>query len=119
VLSFEDKPRRDPVSRAADQPEYRSADGVLRRILTDDRMRGIELALNTFGPNSGASPGLHLHAGYEYGVVLEGELTVEFEHGRYTLGPGDLISYESSQAHRIWNYGKTPARAVWVNLQRA
>ncbi len=118
VLVRRSKPRRTPVSRASDQPEYRSPNGVLRRILRDDRSRGVEFAINTFAPNTGGAPGLHQHAGFEYGVVLDGELTVEFEDDSYTLGPGDLISFESSQAHRIWNHGKVSARALWVNLQR-
>lgn len=118
VLAHPPKSRKDPVSRASEQPEYRSEDNVLRRILTDDRVRGVEMAINTFGPNTGAARRPHQHAGYEYGVVLEGELTVELDDRRHTLGPGDLISYDSSQTHRIWNYGKVPARALWVNLLR-
>jgi hypothetical protein len=34
------------------------------------------------------------------------------------LQPGDLIAYESSRDHRIWNYGADRARALWVNLER-
>jgi uncharacterized cupin superfamily protein len=51
--------------------------------------------------------------------VLEGKLTVEVDGSRHVLHQGDLISYESSRDHRIWNYGADRARALWVNLERA
>jgi uncharacterized cupin superfamily protein len=50
--------------------------------------------------------------------VLEGELTLEVDGVAYVLRPGDLISYDSSRAHRIWNHGAPPVRALWVNLER-
>lgn len=118
VLTISARPRRDPVSRAADQPEFRTGDGVLRRVLADDRMRGVEVALETFGPEGSVTTGLQPESGHEYGIVLDGELTVEFEDERYTLGPGDVISYTPAEAQRIVNLGKGKARALRVNLQR-
>jgi transcriptional regulator with XRE-family HTH domain len=119
VLAPDARSRRDLVSRVEDQPEYRSAEGVLRRVLADDRARGIEFAINTYRSQTGSARSPLQHAGFEYGIVLEGELTVELNGTRHVLRPGDLISYESARAHRIWNYGRTAARALWINLQRA
>jgi len=110
---------RDPVSRAGGQPVLETSSGVLRRILRDDPARGVEIAINEYAPNTGSALEPVRHAGYEYGTVLEGELTVEVDGTRHVLGPGDLISYESSRPHRIWNYNKVRARALWVNLQNA
>ena len=107
-----------PVSRASDQPIYETAHGVRRRILREDRMRGVEIAVNEYAPDTGSAANLVHHAGFEYGVVLEGELAVEVDGIKHTLRPGDLISYESSRGHRIWNYGGERARALWINLDR-
>ena len=58
------------------------------------------------------------HDGHEYGIVLEGELTVELDGVAHKLKAGDLISYSSSRDHRIWNYSSRKAKALWVNLHR-
>jgi transcriptional regulator with XRE-family HTH domain len=110
---------RSPLSRSDEQPAIVTAEGVLRRILRDDRLRDVEIAINEYAPRTGSAAGPLSHAGYEYGVCLEGELTVELDGATYVLRPGDLISYESARAHRIWNYGRRRARALWINLQRA
>jgi transcriptional regulator with XRE-family HTH domain len=119
LLAVEDRATRDPVSRASEQPIYETARGVLRRILRGDRIRGVEVAINEYAPDTGSAEQPVHHAGYEYGVVLEGELTVEVDGTVYVLSPGDLISYDSSQAHRICNRGAERVRALWVNLERA
>ena len=119
LLAVNDRAARDPVSRVREQPMYETARGVLRRILREDRIRGVEVAINEYAPDTGSAEQPVHHAGYEYGVVLEGELTVEVDGLAYVLGPGDLISYDSSRAHRIWNHGPERARALWVNLERS
>jgi transcriptional regulator with XRE-family HTH domain len=108
-----------PVVRADEQPVYSTPEGVNRRILCDDRVRGLEVALNeyTSGGRS-ADASLH-HDGYEYGVVIEGVLTVDVDGEAYELNPGDSIAYNSSRPHRIKNHGRQEARAIWVNLDRA
>jgi quercetin dioxygenase-like cupin family protein len=108
-----------PVVRVHEQAVYATPEGVNRRILCDDRVRGLEVALNeyTSGGRS-ADASLH-HDGYEYGVVIEGELTVDLEGEAYLLNPGDSIAYDSSRPHRIKNNGRHEARAIWVNLDRA
>lgn len=107
---------RDPVSRSGGQPVFGDRAGVLRRILRDDDDRGIEIAMNEYAPGTGSAPEPVSHAGYEYGVVLAGELTVELDGTAHVLRVNDLISYESSCPHRIWNYASQPARALWVNI---
>jgi transcriptional regulator with XRE-family HTH domain len=119
LLAVEGRAARDLVSRASEQPIYETARGVLRRILREDRLRGVEVAVNEYAPDTGSAEQPVHHAGYEYGVVLEGELTVEVDGVAYVLRPGDLISYDSSRAHRIWNHGGERVRALWVNLERS
>jgi transcriptional regulator with XRE-family HTH domain len=68
----------------------------------------------------GASSAQNLmrHSGREYGLVLEGELTVNLGFEEFTLGEGDSIAYESTQPHRLTNRGDTLARAVWAVVNR-
>ena len=118
LVAAEDSSARDPVSRLAEQPVFQTSAGVVRRVLRSDHVRGVEIALNEYAPNTGNDLSPIHHAGYEYGIVLEGRLTVEVDGVRHVLQPGDLISYPSSRDHRIWNYDTVRARALWVNMER-
>lgn len=104
------------VSRFSEQPLIETSDHVLRRVLKEDRKRKVKITFNEYGPNIGNNPKGITHSGYEYGLCLEGELTVEVEGVPYVLRNGDLISLKSSRLHKIWNYGKRPAQAIWFNL---
>jgi transcriptional regulator with XRE-family HTH domain len=110
--------RASPVSRAEDQTVVQTRAGVERRILRDDRANGVEIAINQYAPGTGSNPIPIHHEGFEYGIVLDGQLTVELDGKIHTLKPGDLISYDSARSHRIWNHGSRKARALWVNLRR-
>jgi transcriptional regulator with XRE-family HTH domain len=119
LLAKEERSAAFPVSRAAEQLVVTTAEGVLRRVLGDDRIRGLEVAINEYRPNTGSAAPQHHHPGFEYGVGLAGELTVELDGTQVILRPGDLVSYDSSRSHRVWNYGRKKARALWINLYRA
>lgn len=111
---------RTPVVGSEDQPVFKSdTGGHLRRVAADDRVRGVEIAVNEFEPGgASALSDLH-HGGFEYGLLLKGELTVTLDGVDHVLSVGDLISYDSSRPHRITNTGRGIARAVWVNLDRS
>src|SRR5262249_44108684 len=66
------------------------------------------------GSSSGGKP--FRHTGREWGLVLEGELTVDLPDGRIVLRPGDSIVFDSQIAHRFSNLGDAPMRAVWANF---
>lgn len=119
LLSEEGAGKSGYVARAADQAVHETVQGVLRRILCEDFERGIEIAINEYEPGTGNSPNPMAHAGFEYGVVLEGELTVDVGDGLQVLQPGDLISYESNLPHRLWNNGSRRVKAFWVNFNRS
>lgn len=107
---------REPVCRHEDQPVFETGVGVLRRLLRIDDSHGIEFVVNEYSPGTFNSATPVRHAGYEYGLLLEGELVVELAGDPYQMTPGDSISYSSSTPHRIINNGSTIARAVWVKL---
>lgn len=106
------------VVRRNDQRVIKTAAHVIRRLMREDRQRGVSIAMNEYQPNTGANAGPITHGGYEYGVVLEGTLTVEINGTAHILNEGDLISYSSRRPHRIWNHGPKKVRTLWVNLQQ-
>lgn len=104
------------VLRSDEQRVFATPGGVNRRILRDDRVRGLEVAVNEYGPGGrSADTQLH-HSGFEYGVVIEGTLHVELDGEAYELQAGDSIAYSSNRPHRIINHGPNKVRAMWVNL---
>jgi len=107
-----------PLTRAADRPAYQTAQGASRRVLRRDRARGVEIALDEYLPGAANSPSPLRHDGHEYGIAIEGALEVTVSGETYRLGEGDIVSYPSSEPHRIANPGGKRARAIWVNLRK-
>jgi transcriptional regulator with XRE-family HTH domain len=105
------------VIRSSDQPFVKTAQNVIRRLLREDRSRGISLAINEYEPETGSSLKRGSHSGFEYGFVLEGVLTIELENVTYQLKAGDLIAFESKRPHRFWNKGSKRVRTLWINLK--
>ncbi len=106
------------VVHASEARIVETAQHVVRRMLREDRARGVSVALNEYEPHTGSTERPITHEGFEYGFILEGELTVEVDGGRYELKPGDLVAYSSRRAHKIWNHGKEKVRTLWFNLDR-
>lgn len=106
------------VVRASEQQVIETAAHVMRRLVKEDRTRGISIAINEYAPHTGATEKPIAHDGYEYGFVLDGKLTVEIDGTLHIMEAGDLISYSSRRPHRIWNHGKTRVRTIWINVQR-
>ncbi len=107
---------KESVCREEDQPLLETSVGVLRRIVQVDQARGLELVINHYEPGTANAATAVRHAGVEYGLLVEGSLTIELAGVPYELHPGDSISYPSSTPHRIINDGPVTARAIWVKL---
>jgi transcriptional regulator with XRE-family HTH domain len=54
------------------------------------------------------------HHGEEFGLVLEGELTLKVGEETYRVKAGSSFYYPSSLPHSWTNEGKRPCRVVWV-----
>jgi transcriptional regulator with XRE-family HTH domain len=119
LVPGEQPEREKAVLRPDEQRVYSTPEGVTRRILRDDRVRGLEIAINEYAPQGRSADSELHHGGYEYGFVLEGLLTVDLEGESYDLSPGDSIAYDSTRPHRIANGHHSVARALWVNLDRS
>jgi transcriptional regulator with XRE-family HTH domain len=106
------------VVRASEPRAIETAQHVLRRVLREDRARGLSIAVNEYAPGTGNADKAISHDGYEYGFILEGQLTVTVDGTAHVLNAGDLISYSSRRQHHLWNYGKSRVRTIWFNLMR-
>jgi transcriptional regulator with XRE-family HTH domain len=74
----------------------------------------LEVAELLLAPGGASRPGLASHSGRDYGVVIEGSITVEFEDGKEHLGEGDYVAFDAVRAHRIVNTSDTLARVLWI-----
>ena len=106
------------VVSSADASIVRTTRHVVRRLLREDRERGVSVALNEYEPHTGSAERPISHTGFEYGFILQGELSVKVDGTEYVLREGDLIAYGSRRMHKIWNNGSTKAKTLWINLDR-
>jgi transcriptional regulator with XRE-family HTH domain len=113
-----DEPVEDEklVVRSHEQQIVETAQHVIRRLIRDDRIRGVSIALNQYEPHTGSADRPLMHTGYEYGYVLEGTLTVEVNGVSHEIRSGDLIAYDSHKPHRMWNHGEGLVRTLWFNI---
>lgn len=118
IIVSEPPPDEKLVVRAKDQQIVETAQHVIRRVLREDRNRGVAVALNEYQPHTGSAEKPLAHDGFEYGFILEGKLTVEVDGISYPLESGDLISYSSRRPHRMWNHGKRKVRTLWFNVRQ-
>jgi transcriptional regulator with XRE-family HTH domain len=117
LISTDQSDEERIVVRASDQPFMNTAQNVMRRVLREDRSRGISLAIDEYEPHAGSSLKSGDHSGFEYDFVLEGILTVELDNMTYKLRAGDLIAFESGRPHRFWNNGAKRVRTLSINLK--
>jgi transcriptional regulator with XRE-family HTH domain len=92
--------------------------GVTWARLTCNHEDDIEFLEITYAPQSSSGPALSRHNGREWGLVLEGELSLELGFDRHLLRPGDSIVFDSTTPHRLTNNGDTPMKAIWVMFNR-
>jgi len=112
-------PRPQPQSfvvRGRDAKVVVGANNVARKVLLEDTLHHVTVAINEYGSGTASNDVPLTHEGFEYGLVLEGQLTVEIDGVAHVLNTGDFISYPSRLPHRISNPGKTTARTAWFNL---
>ena len=118
LVANEPTPEERLVVRSTDAKAVETAQHVIRRVMREDKSRGLSIAVNEYAPGPGNADQSVTHDGFEYGFILEGQLTVSVEGTSYVLDAGDLISYSSRRPHRIWNYSNARVRTLWLNLAR-
>lgn len=117
---FQDQPQRSkgPVVCRTGRARIELMGGVTWERLTPGPEENVEFMEICYevGASSGAK--MSRHSGREFGLILEGELTLELGFERYVLHTGDSITLDSTIPHRMVNTGTIPVRAVWVVLDR-
>lgn len=103
-----------PVLRAPGRPAIELNGGVTWTRLTADAEQAIEFLEITYAAGAQSGERMSRHAGREFGLIVEGTLTLELSFERYEMGPGDSIIFDSETPHRLSNNGDTPVRAFWV-----
>lgn len=106
------------VVRGSEARVVETAHHIVRRLMREDRARGVSVAVDEYAPHTGSAEHPIAHEGFEYGFVLQGELTVEVDGTKHILQQGDLIAYSSRRKHKIWNRGRSKVRTLWFNLDR-
>jgi transcriptional regulator with XRE-family HTH domain len=70
-------------------------------------------------PGGSSRPGAGSHSGRDYGIVIEGRVTIELGDRREVLEQGDYIAFDAQQPHRLLNETKRPVRVLWVMAPEA
>lgn len=107
-----------PVVHAEDRDVVQIAGGVEWQRLTPRNDQSIEFIHIRYDVGASTGDRAYRHGGREYGVVLQGHLSVELGFNKHVLGPGDSISFDSSIPHRLANAGDEPMVGIWVIVDR-
>lgn len=104
--------------RSGNRPKIELEGGVTWQRLTQSTIPSIEFLEVTYAAGATSGKRMSHHTGAEFGLILEGELTVEIGFEQHHLATGDSITFDSSRPHRLTNQGNRPMRAIWVIWNR-
>jgi transcriptional regulator with XRE-family HTH domain len=107
-----------PVQRAGARRALDLEAGVRWERLTAAADPEVDFLYVAYEPGGASSSGLIRHSGREYGLVLDGELTVTVGFDTHMLAAGDSISFDSTIPHRLANDGNARVLGIWVVIGR-
>ena len=89
---------------------------MLRRIVQVDQARGLELVINHYEPGTSNAATAVRHNGVEYGLLVEGSLTIELAGVAVRPAPWrlDLVSVVDAASHH--QRRAADRAAIWVKL---
>lgn len=104
-----------PVQRGADNPVLEMENGVRWERLAIGSGGPADGLLVTYEPGASSSVDgkMMRHSGFEYGFILEGEITLKLEFETYVLGQGDSLQFDSLRPHMFSNHGTVTARGLF------
>lgn len=111
--------RPGPVQRFEDNPVVELESGVRLELLAGGAAGIVEPLMVTYGPHSSTTAGAlwSRHLGYDFGVLLEGELTLRLGFEEHRIRAGDSVHFDTTQPHVYLNDSAVPARGVWFTLR--
>jgi transcriptional regulator with XRE-family HTH domain len=108
------------VQRRADNPLIEMENGVTWERLAVGSTNIADPLIVTYPPQgSSSSEGkMTRHSALEYGIILEGQLTLRIDFDGYDLGPGDSFCFDANRPHLYINNSDEPARGIWFVIGR-
>lgn len=109
------------VQRREDNPTIVMENGVTWERLAVDGSGTIDSLITTYAPGGSSSVEgkLMRHSGIEYGLLLEGELTLKLDFETYILRAGDSLCFDSLRPHLYENHTDSIARGLWFVVGRS
>lgn len=108
----------NPVVRAAERRslDFHGTDELEAQhlLLSSGSSQSLEVVHVTAPPGYSTAATPFQHPGEEFGIVLSGQHDVFLDGEKYTLGPGDSITYPSTIPHWYQNAGDETVTAIWV-----
>lgn len=117
-LSSSGHVKRSPVVPRSKRQRMELDRGVVWESLLTEEEAGLEWMVIHYPPGAVSSTNMQRHPGRDYGIVIEGVLTVRVGFAEYTLGQGDSISLDATTPHQLSNRGEISVEAVWLRLDR-
>lgn len=108
------------VQRREDNPVIEMENGVTWERLAVGDSAVADPIIVTYAPRASSSVEgkMMRHAALEYGVLLEGRLTLKVDFDSYVLEPGDSFCFDSNRPHLYLNESDVPARGIWFVIGR-
>lgn len=112
---------RRSVQRASENAVIEMDNGVTWERLATAGRSDVDPLLITYAPGASSSiDGTPMrHSGIEYGLLTDGELTLQLGEESCVLRRGDSICFESRHPHLYRNDSGAPARGVWFVTEQA
>jgi transcriptional regulator with XRE-family HTH domain len=103
------------VQRREDNPVIEMENGVTWERLAVGKSGIADPLIVTYEPAASSSieGKMMRHAALEYGVLLEGRLTLRIDFDTYELEPGDSFCFDANRPHLYVNQSDQAARGIW------
>lgn len=103
------------VQRRQENPLIEMQNGVVWERLADGGLDVADPLMVTYEPGSSSSVEgkMMRHDALEYGVIIEGNLTLRIESETHEIYPGDSFSFDGNRLHMYENNSSKPARGIW------
>ena len=118
--SSDDRRSDSVVQRREDNPIIEMENGVTWERLAVGDSAVADPLIVTYAPagSSSVEGKMMRHAALEYGVLLEGRLTLRIDFETYELTSGDSFCFDAQRPHLYINEGDVPARGIWFVIGR-
>ena len=108
------------IQRADQKPTIEMSNGVTWERLADGGNDIADPLLVSYpaGASSSIEGKFMRHSALEYGVILEGELTLKLDFDEQVLRPGDSFCFDADRPHLYENKSDKVARGIWFVISR-